>query len=243
MKKVGSAIIIVIILVSCSTVKYTPVNSALPSSKKIDSVYILTPKQNVAKTASVLGTWEQVEDWNFSWEHLITKLKAKAVSAGADILKIDEYFIGSKTKGHGVLLRGSFYNANGLPISNDVDTLSLYNCSLIHVFRDEGNAGLRGLFKMDLAINDSLIGALPNKKTYTIKLLQEGEVKIGTSKKSANLFKNELGKEYYVQATQDMGSTNSGGMMAINVGSKIFVLQENISAKIQFETLENLKEK
>lgn len=230
-------------LFSCSNVKYAPSSKAITDKTKIDTVMFLTPKMKAPDNALLLGNWEQVEDWNFNWKHLMYKLKSKAVSAGANLIKIEKYNIGDKTKGHGVLLSGKFYSIDIAKSSSDLqnnnDTISNCKCSYVHIFRDEGNAGLRTFFKMDLVVNDSLIGPLPNKKTYTIRLIKEGDVKIGTSKLSAVLFNIEFGKEYYVQGTQDMDASKTANSFGIMVGAKTFALVDsNLQIKTLFETLE-----
>ncbi len=210
------------------------------------TLLFLTPKMQVPNNPFLLGNWEQVEDWNFNWKHLMDKLKSKAISVGANVIKIEKYNIGDRTKGHGVLLSGEFYkidtSKNLFDFRNNNDSISTCQCSYVHIFRDEGNAGLRALFKMDLNVNDSLIGPLPNKKTYTIKLIKEEEVKIGTSKVSTVVFNNQFGKEYYVQATQNMDATKNVNAFGIIIGAKTFTLLENnLQVKTLFETLERYK--
>jgi hypothetical protein len=59
----------------------------------------------VPEQATLLGNWEQVEDLNFNWPHLINKLKSKAISIGSNLVKINEYYEGSKTKGHDAIIQ------------------------------------------------------------------------------------------------------------------------------------------
>ena len=227
----------------CSTTRFTKTSSvstnALNESAK---TFILTPTELPPDNSIEIGDFEHLEDWNGAWDLLMGKIQKKARESGANIVKINEYFEGSKTKGHGLLVRGKFYSSK----SSDTDiedhvknerrkNVSSCNCSFIKVFRDEGNAGLRALGKMDLVVNDSLVGPLSNKKAYSIKLTRESDVFIGTSKHSDFLVKNQFGTEYYVQGTQVMSSPVPGTIM---VGPKQFFLIESLKAKVHFETVE-----
>ncbi|MEO6670385.1 MAG: hypothetical protein ABIN36_12965 [Ferruginibacter sp.] len=233
-----------LILLSCSTVKFRPTENILSPLKESDNVYILTPNEQAPLNSIEIGSWEQVEDWDYTWERLIDKLEKQAASHGANIIKIEEYFEGSKTKGHAALLRGKFYSASNIQeleafiIRESGKNTSDCNCSLIHVFRDEGNAGLRALFKISVVMNDFKIDDLTNRSTYTFKLTKEEDIFIGTSKPENFLFRTEIGKEYYIQATQNMGSSNVPGVIGVSIGSKEFFVDSTLKAKIHFETLE-----
>lgn len=235
------------ILFECSTTRFTKSTNipttALSSSAK---TFILTPTELPPTNAIDIGNFEHVEDWNGTWDVLMGKLQKKARENGANIIRIDEYFEGSKTKGHGILIRGKFY----LSKSADMDiedhvkkertkNVSNCNCSYIKVFRDEGNAALRALSKIDVVVNDSLVGPLKNKNAYAIKLTKESDVFIGTSRSSHFLVKNRFGTEYYVQATQVMTSPAPG---MISIGPKQFFLLESLKAKVHFETIEKTYE-
>lgn len=226
----------------CSTTRFTKTSSNTNASlAESEKTYILTPNELPPDNSIEIGDFEHLEDWNGSWDYLMTKIQKKARENGANIVKINEYFEGSKTKGHGLLIRGKFYLSKDQDIENHVTkernkSVSNCNCSYIKVFRDEGNAALRAAFKMDLVINDSLIGPLTNKKAYSIKLTKEGDVFIGTSRSSDFLVKNQFGTEYYVQATQVMTSPTGPG--SVMVGPKDFFLIESLKAKVHFETVE-----
>jgi len=229
----------------CSTTNFTKTNSsktaALAESRKI---FILTPNEIPSDDSIEIGYFEHLEDWNGSWDYLMKRIRKKARESGANIIKIDQYFEGSKTKGHGYLIRGKFYLSKNQDIEIEdyiqsvrVKNVSNCNCSYVKVFRDEGSAIVKTAFKMDLVVNDSLLGKLTNKTAYSVKLNQESEVFIGTSHSTNFLFENNFGKEYYVIATQNMTTSTPGTVM---IGPKGFYLIESLKGKVQFETLENL---
>lgn len=244
MKDFKKYLIASLILFSCSSVKFQSTSNTLSPLKESDSLYILTPNEQAPPNVTEIGSWEQVEDLDWTWDRLIRKLKKQASSKGANIIKIDEYFEGSKTKGHAVLLRGKFYNSSN---TQELETFITHernkpalecNCSLIHIFRDEGNAGLRALFKISVVINEFKIDDLANRSAHTFKLTKEEDIFIGTSKPEKFLLKTQFGKQYYIQATQNMGSSNVPGLILINIGSKAFFIDSSLQAKIHFETLE-----
>ena len=236
-------VIVTMAVAQCSTTRVTNTGSgkfiAIPDTGKL---FIITPAEMPPINSVEVGTFEHVEDWNGNWDLLMDKIQKKARDNGANIIKIDEYFEGSKTKGHALLIRGKFYLSQ-LPAA-DIEAQVLKertknvaecNCSYLKVFRDEGNAALRALVKIDLVVNDSLFGPLPNKKAYTIRLTKESDVFIGAGKSSNFLVKNNFGKEYYVQATKAMASPAPGTVI---IGPKVFILLETLQAKVHFETIE-----
>ncbi len=235
--------IVAMAITQCSTTRFTKTGSGvfapITDNKK---QFILTPSELPPINSVEIGSFEHVEDWNGNWDVLMDKIQKKARNNGANIIKIDEYFEGSKTKGHALLMRGKFY-VSQLPdadieaqvLKERTKNVADCSCSYIKVFRDEGNAALRALAKIDLVINDSLIGPLPNKKAYTIKLTKESDVFIGSSRSSRLLVKNRFGTEYYVQATKAMASPTPG---TIIIGSNEFILLETLQAKLHFETIE-----
>jgi len=230
-------------VLSCSTTRFTKTSSSPTTAlTESDKIFILTPSEIPPDNSNEIGDFEHLEDWNGNWDFLMRKIQEKARESGANIVKINGYFEGSKTKGHALLIRGKFYlsKASNTSIENHVNeerkkNVLNCNCSYIKVFRDEGNAALRALAKMDVVVNDSLVGPLTNKKAYSIKLTKESDVFIGTGKHSNFLVKNQFGTEYYVQATQVMASPTPG---TIVVGPKQFFLIESLKAKVHFETVE-----
>jgi len=230
---------------ACSSTKFTKTGGSNPTAALTESTktFILTPTELPPDNSIEVGDFEHLEDWNGAWDFLMEKIQKKARESGANIIKITAYFEGSKTKGHALLIRGKFYlsKASETDIEDHVKkerrkNVSNCNCSFIKVFRDEGNAALRALGKMDVVVNDSIVGPLTNKKAYSIKLTKESDVFIGTSQHSDFLVKNQFGNEYYVQATQVMSSPTPGTVM---VGPKQFFLIESLKAKVHFETVEN----
>lgn len=227
----------------CSTTRFTKTSSSATNAlTESEKVFILTPSENPPDNSIEIGDFEHLEDWNGAWDFLMEKIQKKARESGANIVKINEYFEGSKTKGHGLLISGKFFfsKSSNTDIEDHVKkerrkNVSSCNCSYIKVFRDEGNAALRALGKMDVVVNDSLVGPLTNKKAYSIKLTKESDVFIGTSQHSDFLVKNQFETEYYVQATQMMSSPTPGTVM---VGPKQFFLIESLKAKVHFETVE-----
>jgi hypothetical protein len=243
-----------LIVSACSTTRFTKtITSPLSQLNQSDKVYFQTPNEQPAADWVEIGDFEHVEDHNTSWSYLTDKIGKKALESGANIVKINIYRISGKTKGHMVLITGKFYlsKESQSTIENYIKTerekeVTNCNCYYVQIFREEGsggNAGIRAAFKMDASVNDSIIGALTNRKAYSVKMTKETDLSIGASGKTDPkiIVKGELGKIYYLWATANTRPSKQppADVIAIPLGARreFYLHADSPKMKAIFETL------
>ena len=99
MRKIFAVTIFTLTMSGCSTTRFTKTNiNSIAPLTETEKTFILTPNELPPANSIELGDFEHLEDWNGEWDFLMNKIQKKARETGANVVKITEYFEGSKTK-------------------------------------------------------------------------------------------------------------------------------------------------
>jgi Protein of unknown function (DUF2846) len=244
MKKVNFIhIITLFFLISCSNTKVSKSSTKVFEPLPINTqVHFLTQNDSIPNFIDEVATFQHLEDNNWTWKYIKEKLIKDALKKGANIIKIDGFYLGGKnTKMHAARVLGKYYKTtNDVALNNFTDSIRTTilrncNCSYIFLYRNEGDALLKAAFPISIYLDDKPLGKLANRKYLKIKI-EEGEHFLSTNESNKNKFGINIQKNkfYYIQATQGI----SGGNNSIMIGNKDFIINEYLEGKLGYENVE-----
>ena len=117
--------------------------------RKIDSVYLIVPADDLDKEASEIDDFKVKADFNTSWTTNKTRIEARAREAGANVALIK--FIGWNKHNHGFYASGTLYYADSVQIKKLRASIPQEDSCSIVIFRDNGPS--LATYYFDLSIN------------------------------------------------------------------------------------------
>lgn len=210
------------IVTHSSNATYTPIPDSI-------NVVMITELQEPPSGSIEIGNFKHREGSFGSglWKAMKPKVKQFARSKGANIVRVYKYSMGGMVYAGEV--SGKLYRVENIPELYKFNEAAINqraqegNCSIVHVIRYEGLASLRSIFPMKVFMNGQFVADLPDNSDVKIEIKETGKYVISPYERAGGVELNiEIGKEYYVAATQFMSSSSSPRSIGITVGPQLF---------------------
>lgn len=236
--KLNVFFILSVIIFGCSTTKFTKNDiKVFPPLIQGSENLFLTQDDSIPTNIIKVGEFKHLEDKNLTWHHMKTKILNNALMNGANVIKIDKYYVlAVNTDGHSAKITGRYYRSDNLDKIKEYQSQNEYNRSIC-IFRNEGSAILRSVFPIKIFLDGKEVGDLPNNTFYILNTGNSDKHILSTSKDGANSLEInfEINQNIYISVSQNLSSSNIGA----SVGNKYFHVFDNLEGRLNFETVKN----
>jgi len=229
---------------SCTTSNFTKTtNQISPKIPLNQPIYYYVYEDLPADTIK-LGEFYYKDAMTTDWEYVKEKTDKIARDNGANLIKVNYYILNSSiypTEIFGDLYRveNSEYLAEYTK-SVQTERLKDSNFSIIYIIRNEAQALLRGLFDVEIYMDNKFIDKIGANDLKMIRIEKNQKINLSPGKNSYGTNINiELGKIYYVYVTQEMGTSNRGGGFSLNVGPQNFILLDYDYGRLMMLRIKN----